>query len=388
MALGALRAGKGRDLAQAAGALARSGQAAAPGGGERRSAAKAPKKRSLFAPIAQVLPYNGVVMRNPMASRGLMVLALSSLVLPAAASFDMMLIPVGNQVRRYDPDSNLGLGAVSVPSANYVALDQPNNRIFVSDATSSSLRAFNYNTGAALGGWMMASGVRHMAYHSGSNSMFYVGSNGVISRFRLSSEVTQFLTVPAGVSVRSVMVLGNTVVAMGANASGNLVHLAWDANTLAAAHTNTLSALTQSGSALGKPVAISRGGGVFNYRYVYRDELGLLTLGRAELDSTGGFSPSAFALSLSGFSVAAMPSLVRGHNGYFVVGADAVNANTLRVEEYSSSDILLRQNLVSGYTIPAGAFGADNVVAPEPGTLAALALGGAALLRRKRKKSA
>lgn len=328
-------------------------------------------------------------MGTRMRTRCLLVLALTSFALPVAASFDLMLIPSGSQVRRYDPDTNVNLGGVNIPNTNYAVADQANNRVFVSDTATGSLRAYDYNTGAVAGVWGMNAVVQHMAYHAASNSMFYTTPSGSVARYRLSDGSTQFLALPASVSARSLTVFGDSVVAMGTNTSSVLTHMAWNASTLVMTDTYSYgTTVLFPGSLMGKSLVLAGSGPFFDYRLAYRDAGGNMVLGRYQVAANGFLSTWFAPVSLPSYSNAVAPSVVRGHNGYFLVGADVSAANTLRVEEFSNSGILLRQNVVSGYSLNGVNFGADNVVAPEPGTLAALALGGAALLRRKRKKSA
>lgn len=91
--------------------------------------------------------------------------------------------------------------------------------------------------------------------------------------------------------------------------------------------------------------------------------------------------------TLTGFSSTDLPTIVKAHNGFYVIGRDATNpTTTTRVQEFDNIiTYSLRNEYTLAYQSPTGYFDGSTILAPEPGSWAALGLGAMALLRRRRK---
>lgn len=321
-----------------------------------------------------------------MQARLLLSLVAVTLAVPGFTSFDLALVPSAGQVRRYDPDANINLGGFNVPNTNNVTLDQANNRLFVSDTAGNWIRAYNYNTGAALGAWNIGGQVAQMSYHAGTNSLFVATTAGSLARLAVSTGSTNSVALPVGLAARTVAVSATSVSVMGTTSSSGLSYAAFDPVSLSLNDSITIGVAALPGAPIGKALLSPGVVNSLELRFVYRDPSGSLGLYRANTALNGFLNTNPVPTLLSGFSTAVLPSITRGHNGYFIIGSDASLANTMRIEEYSSGGALLRQNLVSGYALSGSNFGADNVVAPEPGTMIALSAGLAALVRRRRSR--
>lgn len=112
-----------------------------------------------------------------------------------------------------------------------------------------------------------------------------------------------------------------------------------------------------------------------------------------ELNTDGSFvnNPQSILIGTSFSMSRMMPAVVRGHSGVYVVGDDASGSTTARITRQDFNGSFLFN---SSFTIPApggalnagaGFFQPSIVVAPEPATMAAIGVGVAALLRRRKK---
>ena len=122
------------------------------------------------------------------------------------------------------------------------------------------------------------------------------------------------------------------------------------------------------------------------YAFTYINLWGNVTVGRSSVNAFGAAGPVT-GFSLPGFaSGTVMPTAVPAHGGFFLVGQSSTTATDTLVRKMDNATSFAAEytNTISGTTFTVGAYQAANVVAPEPGSMIALGVGIAALLRKRR----
>lgn len=314
----------------------------------------------------------------------------------AQSSFDMLLLPgADGRIYRHDPVNNVALGSYSAGVDNLVAHDS-NGRSYAGSSGLTTFVTNDFNTGEVVGGMTISSfrscevsGSSLFGHSLSTVRKVDVNTGTVVAANALSSAATW----------HSLSTFGSVVQLLGIHATtGNLaLQTATQADaTPGAFFTTTIGVLT--GSSLGK-AAVAVGGttGSTQLAFTFQDSGAVLLLGRFSLNSAGAFANTNISTTaLLGFNSANfLPATLRSHSGWIVVGQDSTNSTLMRIQQFA----LAGNNPVriSNYTItaPGGGFGThpsgvyqpSNVVAPEPGTMVALGLGGAALVKRRKRRN-
>lgn len=318
--------------------------------------------------------------------------------LVAGASFDMMLIPSHNTnaVHRYDPINNISLGSFPTLVGNItsVAAVAGASGAVVNGGTGTQV--INYDTGQRISSGSNPTGF--CVLDSTGNNWFEGSVLGNRRRGTVNPLAVTSGSITTGMTSGSSIVLSNptNVILLGRNSAGDIVLVGgnpfstspFPAATIAVAAADVLAA-SQPGQLAMFTVAGNLKCG-FVYRSIASGTYRLITFSiNADGTLPGTLStnftslPSLFDTTNAATTVA----VVAGHDGAFAVGVDSTGAGTRIVELGGSLGINTGNSyLNSNVTAPIGRrWHMANVVAPEPGTMAALGLGVAALLRGRKQ---
>lgn len=316
-----------------------------------------------------------------LASIGLGVAALGS----AQTSFDLMMLPDNNtnRVIRFDPNSRVALGEFGdfgpLPGTRYVTVGS-NGRAYVTSPLGTTI--VNYNTGLNLG------------FATSLSSRVSISPNGG----RLFSTVANNVAVlsPNLVTEGSFSgpIVFNTVTATSDNRA---VLFGWNANQIRVTPFNaatgfgplaTAGNIVVNGTIGSSQASVS--GSAATIGVTFMDSLFGRSYTQVNQDLTTG-SVNTVTSTLSGGSVFAANAHVMvmpAHGGWWLVGDDATNADLTRIAYYGPDFNFAYSYTTNAVNVPQSDWGGHNIVAPEPGTMVALGLGLAALLKRRRRSSA
>lgn len=315
---------------------------------------------------------------------------LVSLVVGAAAlasaqtSFDLMLLPDTNtnRVIRFDPNSRVALGAFGdfgpLPGVNFVGAGS-NGRAYVTSSLGTLL--VNYNTGLNMG--FAASVSNRTSVSPNGGRLFSAVSNNV-------AVISSNLVTESSWSGLNVF---NTVTATSDNRA---VLFGWNADQI---RVSPLSASAGFGSSLVVGSAVVNGtigssqavvnGSTATIGVTFNDSLFGRSYTQVTQDLNTG-SLSAVTSSLLGgsvFSPSAQVMVMPAHGGWWLVGDDATNADLTRIAYYGPGFNFAYSYTTDAVNVPQSDWGGHNIVAPEPGTMVALGLGLAGLLKRRRRSA-
>ena len=315
---------------------------------------------------------------------GLLVVFGSALLVSSAhASFELLMVPSNTgTLQRMDAPSGASLGSFMTWGGSHTAiLGETSGNVRVIGGTSSQF--FNYSTGESTSLFDVGFGTGSGTYHDG---FIWTVNNGGLRKLQGSSWTN---VTPAGITVDAVTrsEVGELML-IGRDTSGNLIWNRYD--TAGGAVTGSGTLVGASGLSTTAPV----GGATYmttgnrrNHQFTYRDNTNALRLGHLILNSVGTFLLSGTAPLTGDFeaSTTRTPSLIVGHNDLYVVGAHASLSNTLTISKYGMglTNAVWKGQYTTGGTVPSK-FQMAMVVAPEPASVAGLALGCLALIRRRR----
>lgn len=315
----------------------------------------------------------------------------------ARASFDMMIIPdaSGTRYTRFDPINRVALGDISIGGAAKVtAIVSNTNGIYQFAGGHMSV---NNSTGEVNGFPSFApnsvftyspfSGLLAQTDPSSFNFTFgSLNANGIYT-----SNVLTIL--PSGFSAKGIIPISATNwVVYGTNATGLQLLRYSSSGTLTDSVTNAVasSALLGGTGAIGQGAYVARGSN--NYLVIpYRDQTGAHRLLNVTVQSSTMtvFNQQVISNYASVNSSTTL-SAVAGHSGFFVVGADQATPTLTRITAFDNAPPFSIWNSYTTNAVSAPNSNTNwrmaNVVAPEPGTMTALALGLAAITRLRRKK--
>lgn len=313
------------------------------------------------------------------------------------ASFDLFLMPENatNRVYRYDPINQVNLGSYQAANGTSSVAATNASPMAVSTSTTNGSLLANYSTGERSGTAGIPNEIVAMSPNGAQVMEQY--SSASLESYNASNLVPQ-ATGGLSFTVDTITYLTNSnVLAIGRNASGivaqtfsatNLVATSSILTLVSAASTNTAARVGQCSKFSISTAASPR------TAFVYRNAsnaLILLTFGLNSDSSLPG-AASVFVTPLSEYILAGSNtqlSTVAGHSGLFVVGLDSSGTGT-RVQEFQGQlgNTLFNSSYISNITVPTNRrWSMSNVVAPEPNTMIALALGGVAILKRRRKSA-
>lgn len=308
----------------------------------------------------------------------------------ALASFDMMLMPnFSNRVNRYDPVNGVNLGGFNSNNARQVTIDQTRGIAYAYDSSAARIRGYNYSTGESVGLAGAVSGVKALEYHAGINRVLSLTGTGISSSALGSTSAAVLTTLSAAVSWETMAIFGNVITVFGNSGVGSIAYESYNATTGANLGGGSFGTSLLAASSFGKATWISSpvsSNGYYVFTYV--NASGNLLLARSNA-TAAGVAGVISSTTLSGFASSnVMPATVIGHNGFFIVGQSSTTATDTLVRKLDNVPSFPAEytQTISGTTFTAGIYQAANVVAPEPGSMIALGLGVAALVRKRRNR--
>ncbi len=298
------------------------------------------------------------------------------------------------RIHRYDPVNQVSLGSFNAGSSNLFITADSNGNAFYGSTAGNAIRQVRYGTGELV---QVLSGLNSGRSLDQSGNSIYMLAGSFVRRTGIVGGSVTSVPLSGGVTWRTSGVFGNTYTAIGTDANHQIVVQSINLTTFTVGGLQGTNVFAQAGSSMGKASATSNPGSFDNQlAFSYLTSDGALNFGSFSLFSDGSLiTPALGGIGLSGFSIANyMPTVTAGHSGWFVYGQDASASTVARISRFD----LFRSPLntysytiaAPGGEVPAGAssgYHVYNVVAPEPGTLLALGVGGLALLRRRRARS-
>ena len=315
----------------------------------------------------------------------------------ARASFDMMIIPdaSGTRYTRFDPINRVALGDISIGGAAKVTAiaSNPNGIYQYADGhmsvnnSTGEVNAFPSFAPTSVFTYSPFSGLLAQTDPGlGSVTFGSLNANGVYTS-------STFISTPSGFTTRGIIPISATSwVVYGTNAAGIQLLRYSSSGVLTDSVTNAVasSALLGGTGAMGQGAYVAKGPN--NYLAIpYRDQTGAHRLLNITVQSSimTVFNQQVISNYASVNSSTTL-SAVAGHSGFFVVGADQSTPTLTRITAFDNTPPFSIWNSYTTNAVSAPnnntAWRMANVVAPEPGTMAALALGLAAITRLRRKK--
>jgi hypothetical protein len=308
----------------------------------------------------------------------------------ASASFELMLVQsaladpgtIIHRVHRVDPVSGVNLGSFVIgPESRGLAASISRGELYTIDI-NGNLRVFDYSTGLRKRQAYIGLGsISDFVIGPGGDSLLIANGTGSIHRYDLNSTAyatTAVASNPGIVSRLAYNATNNWIYALntplgrvdGYSPSGN----SW-------------INLQSEGFALGLGLTF----GQMTHSPVFPGgAYGTLTLGTSGamnlqyVSSSGQFSGfGSFAVGETGHS--SIDTTAASHNGYYQIGRDSSNPSLIRITEKDVAGYTMNTVTLSG--VNGGVRNVATVLAPEPGSMAVLGLGLAALLKRRKQKA-
>jgi len=278
------------------------------------------------------------------------------------------------KVHRIDPVSGAYLGSFnanpwggSVTTASYV-----NKRYYMIGPYSNSMSVYNYSTGDEVGNvGVTPSNIRAMTMSLDQSALLMAGQNGTIYRYdpNTLTRLSDFAT--SGADIQNIMVAPDGKVLTVEMAGGGHYFRSYSAggSMLYSYQLDSTSGVFTPGMA------------IVNYQALAPGTAGSNGFFFANYSASGGQFAGGSTNSLA--SISKFTGMVAGHTGAYFVGPDTTTANGLLVQRVDMSAYYTYKFNYSNITGPTGV---AIVLAPEPASFAVLALGGLALMRRRRQR--
>lgn len=299
----------------------------------------------------------------------------------ACASFDLMLIPdtsTNNGVTRYDPVNRVRLGTIGRDAAgpwNSVNLSSTPGKAWL---TGNQTMLFDYSSGIATNSLNFPVG----------NTTSNIGGTRFVESFAIDNYFYDSSMVGAGQftptvseAVTAAPIGTNRVAMIGINL-GN-IDLSIRNNSNGALVTRTL---VTSGSfvagTVGTATVLSDDGSFAKVLYSYRTASALVVETLA-ININTLFSTSS-TRTFSGYAAGYTAGIMRAHDGYYVVGRDSGGVAS-RITAVSNAGVVYSGYTTTDFTTGASRWVGATVLAPEPGSLAAVIVGFGWVLRRAKR---
>lgn len=292
--------------------------------------------------------------------------------LSAQASFELLLVAdngtntvATRKIHRFDSVSGAYLGSFGGFNGNITMtyLNQSTNSLFVTTTTGST--EWDYNTGMRKNSFVttFSANFRHAVRPSGDRVLTFDAFSDFVSNSypNLSGgSVTGFLS---GAVYRSGMWLSNTSVVAYELSQSRFVNL----SMIAAGTTGTISSTTTGGSSSTGYGQMARNGGTSE-----------IIMAAGSTGNVYSYVPGALTYTTRTLGLGNAIAAASAHSGYFVASIPASGGAI--ISSFDGSHNLSGQ---FGNGIIVNPISMETVLAPEPGSLAALGLGVVALLRRR-----
>lgn len=295
----------------------------------------------------------------------LLVALAAAFAVPSFASFELVLVADRStrKIHRFDGTTGAYFGAFGnfTSGLESISIDQANNQVYVLDG--ELLTRWNYNTGQLLGlvdGW---NGTVLWAGPAQQPGRYIISFLSGFERWAWPLSPEGFVNPGIG-TARNLERYSGGYIGFG---SGGFRHVG---------ATFALGAAVGHGSSLG-------------FGTVATSDFGVSAVAPSLGTNGGVFTPivgGSFGTSGSwtATSLANIKAVGSAHNGFYAIGQNANNAAQGRVTKMNLARSAFESHSF-GEGVLVDPVGVATVVAPEPGTLAALALGALTLMRRRRR---
>jgi hypothetical protein len=191
---------------------------------------------------------------------------------------------------------------------------------------------------------------------------------------------------------RGITYAGSNRLVVGKDVVGNLVLNTYSSsgNYLSSTQVATAASIAANVATSGITVSTSSSGTLQAW-FTWRTSGGAVRLGRYTISGNTTALSDTFDLAVfSTASASSTQSVMAGHGGsVFVVGPDATTPTLTRIAQvaaFGNGSGIVANYTTNAFSVPATTdFSGANVIAPEPGTLAALSLGAILTLRKRRR---
>ena len=285
------------------------------------------------------------------------------------ASFEMMLIAdnTNGVIHRYDPVNRVYLGSFgqgSLLPVTSMALDQTNGRVFVKQNTF--LTAFNYATGEAL--FSTSTNAGAIAYREDFGDLITSTSLGLL-RQGVSMSGFGIPSVYSGAPASTQITSDGSSIFIANPANGTFVRYSGSSTATTIATTGSNAGMT--GDTIAGMMTSQSGG--FHFALSATDRRYYVT------------TLSYSVVSGSTSTLTTTTAITRGHGSYgYYLGATATGFG---VQKFYDDGVSFQNFTQVALPSQIGAINsAVTVVAPEPGSMIALGLGVAALLRNRKAR--
>jgi hypothetical protein len=271
-------------------------------------------------------------------------------------------------IHRYDPVNRVYLGSFgqgSLLPVTSMALDQTNGRVFVKQDTF--LTAFNYATGEAL--FSTSTNAGAIAYRENFGDLITSTSLGLL-RLGVSMSGFGITSVYSGAPASTQITSDGSSVFIANPANGTFVKYSGSSTATTTVTTSSNAGLT------GDTIAgmMTSQSGAFHFALSATDRRYYVTTSLANSVVSGSAS-----------TLTTTTAITRGHGEYgYYLGATATGFGIQKF--YENGDNFQNFTQVALPSQIGSINSAVTVVAPEPGSMIALGIGVAALLRKRKNK--
>lgn len=303
----------------------------------------------------------------------------------ARASYEMMFVMAQNsepglfvnRVHRIDPVTGASFGSFPVLSSVASMTANRARGELVTIDINGILRTYDYSTGLLKS--MFGTGITNatdLILGPGGNRVFVANGSATIRSIDYVNRAAP-ITIATGLANYTRLALGNTG-ALFASSQSVAVHDQFVPSGSSYAFGSRSSYSVPSGYVLGQmSVTPSTPGVTPNLWYGLGPSLGFQALNSNDTFSGGGVS-----VTLSGW-FSSVNATAPAHAGVYAVGADWTTPTLTRVMMLDAAGFFANSFTFSG--VSGGVRSVAIVLAPEPATFGALALGVIALSRRRRR---